>query len=141
MEEALYSQINTRVPRRLRQQLDALARDRGVNPLTLARSLLDEAVRREQHPGIVFRDGPAGRRAAVEGRRLDVWQVMETVWASAGNVEEAAQYLGLRPEQVRAAAAYYADFPEEIDYWVRRNHEEAERLQAAWERTWAALER
>lgn|SRR5262245_20808454 len=128
MEEVLDAQINTRVPRRVRQQLEVLARDRGVNPLTLARSLLDEAVPREQHPGIVFRDGPAGRRAAIEGRRLDVWQVMETVWASAGSVEEAAEYLGLRPEQVRAAGACYADFPEEVDYWVRRNHEDAERL-------------
>lgn len=48
----------------------------------LARSLLDEALRREKHPGIVFRSTPAGREAAIEGRRLYVWQVIETLRSS-----------------------------------------------------------
>src|ERR1700730_14195685 len=107
MEEVLDSSINTRVPRRVKQALEQVAKDRRINALTFARTLLDEGLRRERHPGIVFRDGPSGRRAAIEGRRLDVWQVMETVWAAEGNVEESADYLGLRPDQVRAAISYY----------------------------------
>lgn len=81
------------------------------------------------------------RRAAIEGRRLDVWQVMETVWASDGNVDESADYLGLRPDQVRAAISYYAEFPDEIDHWVQRNREEADRLYAQWGREQASLRR
>jgi uncharacterized protein (DUF433 family) len=141
VEERLDASINTRVPRRVRQALEEVAKGRRVNPLTFARTLIDEGLRRERHPGIVFRDGPAGRRAAMEGRRLDVWQVMETVWASDGNVEEAAAYLGLRPDQVRAAISYYTEFPGEIDDWVQRNREEADRGRAQWEREQASLRR
>lgn len=106
-----------------------------------ARTLIDEGLRRERHPAIVFRDGPAGRRAAIEGRRVDVWQVMETAWASDSNVDESAGYLGLRPDQVRAAIAYYAEFPDEIDNWVQRNRDEADRLRAQWEREQASVRR
>lgn len=139
MEEPLDDGINTRVPRRVRQALEEVAKDRGVNPLSFARTLLDEGLRRERHPGIVFRDGPAGRRAAVEGRRLDVWQVMETVWASAGSVPEAAEYLGLRPAQVQASVDYYAEYTDEVDAWIQRNRDEAEKLQERWKRQQAAL--
>ncbi|MBJ7599295.1 MAG: hypothetical protein DLM67_19705 [Candidatus Nephthysia bennettiae] len=141
MEEVLDSSINTRVPRRVKQALEQVAKDRRISALTFARTLLDEGLRRERHPGIVFRDGPAGRRAAIEGRRLDVWQVMETVWASDGSVDEAADYLRLRPDQVLAAVSYYTEFPEEIDDWVRSNHEQADRLRALWEREQASLRR
>ena len=44
-----------------------------------------EALWREKHPGIVFRTTPTGREAAIEGRRLYVWQVIETVRASDGD--------------------------------------------------------
>jgi uncharacterized protein (DUF433 family) len=139
MEEALDASINTRVPRRVKQALEEVAKDRRVNPLTFARTLIDEGLRRERHPGIVFREGPAGRRASIEGRRLDVWQVMETVWASGGDVDDAGEYLGLRPDQVRAAVRYYTDYPVEIDEWVQRNREEADRVRAQWEREQASL--
>ena len=141
MEERLDDGINTRVPHRVRQALESIARDRGVNPLSFARTLIDEGLRREQHPGIVFRDGPAGRRASIEGRRLDVWQVMETVWESRGDVEAAARCLGLRPDQVQVAVGYYSEFPDEVDAWIRRNREEAERLEERWKREQAALRR
>ena len=40
MEETLDTTINTRVPRRVRQALEQVARERRVNPLTFARTLL-----------------------------------------------------------------------------------------------------
>lgn len=138
MEEELDASINTRVSRRVKHALDEVARDRRINPLTFARTLLDEGLRRERHPGIAFRDGAAGRRAAIEGRRLDVWQIMETVWAADGDINEAAEYFGLRPDQVRAAIGYYAEFPDEVDEWVRRNQAEYDRGRAQWEREQAA---
>lgn len=141
MEEPLDDGINTRVPHRVRQALEDVAKDRGVNPLSFARTLLDEGLRRERHPGIVFRDGPAGRRAAIEGRRLDVWQVMETLWGSEGDIGDAAKYLGLRAEQVQAAVGYYSEFSDEVNSWIKRNREEAERLQERWKKEQAALRR
>ncbi len=64
---------------------------------------------------------------------------METVRASGGDVDDAAEYLGIRPDQVRAAVSYYTDYPAEIDEWVQRNREEADRLRAQWEREQASL--
>lgn len=66
---------------------------------------------------------------------------METVWASDGKVVEAADYLGLRPDQVRAAVGYYTEFPYEIDEWIQANREEADRLRSQWEREQASLHR
>ena len=141
MEEALDSTVNTRVSSRVRSSLEDEARRRQVNPLSLARTLLDESLRRLRHPGIGFRDGPDGRRAAIEGRRLDVWQVMETVWASDGKIDESADYLKLRPDQVQSAVGYYAEFSDEIDEQIARNKHEADRERAAWVRQQAALTR
>jgi hypothetical protein len=38
---------------------------RGEAKSRTAERLIDEGLRMEDHPGIVFRDGPAGRRAAL----------------------------------------------------------------------------
>ncbi len=103
--------------------------------------MLDEGLRRENHPGIVFRATPAGREAAIEGRRLYVWQVVETVRASGGQVEEAAESLGLRPDQVRTALDYYAEYPAEIDELIDANLREADEAQGRWERQRRVLAR
>jgi uncharacterized protein (DUF433 family) len=134
MTETLDARVNARVPSRLKHDLAALARRRHVDESELARTLLDEALRREQHPGIVFRSTPTGREAAIEGRRLYVWQVMETLWASDGDIDKAAKFLGVRPEDVRASTAYYADYRSEIDELLVLNRDETDRLRNLSER-------
>lgn len=141
MTETLDARVNARVPIRLKQDLAALARRRHVDESELARTLLDEALRRERHPGIVFRSTPTGREAAIEGRRVYVWQVMETVWASAGVIDESATFLGLRPEQVSAAVDYYADYASEIDELITLNREDTERIHKLSERQQKARRR
>ena len=84
---------------------------------------------RHKHPGIASREGPAGVEAAIPGRRLFVWQVVETVWASDGSVDEAAAFLGILANQVEAAMRYYADFPDAIDAAIAANKEASDRLQ------------
>jgi uncharacterized protein (DUF433 family) len=106
----------------------------------VAEEYIEEAIRMADHPGIAFRDGPAGRRAVLAGHRLDVWQVVETVRAEGGDQQAAARYLGLSPGLVGAAISYYADYPREIDAWIERNLEEAAEAEAAWRRRQAALE-
>ena len=137
--EALDARVNARVPRRVKDDLVALSRRRRVEESELARALLDEALRREKHPGIVFRSTPAGREAAMEGRRVYVWQVIETLRASDGKVEPAASFLGLRPDQVRAAVSYYAEYKREIDALIALNKDEADRARRLWEREKRAL--
>jgi uncharacterized protein (DUF433 family) len=141
MAERLDLQVNTRISARDKHELDLVASARSERPLAVARELLREGIRRERHPGVTFRSGAAGRRAALEGHRLDVWQVMETVWASDGDIEAAADYLGILPADVRVAVSYCADYPDEVDEMTRRNQEMAERAEAQFRRERQALRR
>lgn len=50
------------------------ARLPGATPSGLAQRLVDEGLRRAEHPGIEFKDGPSGRRAAL-ALGPDVWEV------------------------------------------------------------------
>ena len=90
----------------------------------------------EAHPGIVFRDGPSGRRAGLAAGP-DVWEIVGLMRDLTGSVEERAErvaaQLGLAPSQVRTASRYYAEFPDEIDAEIARNDEAADFELAVWE--------
>lgn len=101
----------------------------GLTQTGLAERYLEEAIRVADHPGIVFRSGPAGRRAAVLGGP-DVWEIIETFRAEGRKVDSAARYLSLPIGLVRAAVDYYADNRDEIDEWIRRNRRLAEEAEA-----------
>jgi hypothetical protein len=96
----------------------------------------------DEHPGIIFRSGPTGRRAALAGGP-DVWEVMQTVKSGKARGDAAvtatADLLDLTEPQVRTAVRYYAAHPDEIDERIRRNVEEADAAEAAWKREQAAL--
>ena len=114
----------------------------GMNKSRLAERYIDEGMRMEDHPGIVFRDGPTGRRAGVAGGP-DVWEIVAAVRASGlegdAAVEAAAEWGTLTAAQVRAAVGYYAEYSEEIDGRIRRNVEEADAAEQQWRREQAAL--
>lgn len=90
----------------------------------------------EALPGIVFRSGPAGRRPGVAGGP-DVWEVVRVLKGVEAQGEElvrrVATLTGLSSEHVRLVLAYYAEFRDEIDDWIRRVDEEASRAEAAWQ--------
>lgn len=123
-------------------RLEADARRRGEPKARIAERLIDEGLRMADHPGIVFRDGPAGRRAAL-GAGPDVWEVIETLKGTGLTgekaVEATARWGALTLAEVRAAIRYYGDFRDEIDDRIVANRREAERLREAWERAQAAL--
>jgi len=114
----------------------------GTNKSRLAERYVDEGTRMDEHPGIVFRSGPSGRRAALAGGP-DVWEVMATLKDGEVRGDAAiaatAELLELTELQVRTAVRYYGAYPEEIDERVRRNIEEADEAEAAWRREQAAL--
>jgi uncharacterized protein (DUF433 family) len=118
------------------ERLDARARALRVSRTTVVERLLDEALRLVEHPGIVFRDGPAGRRPGIVGSGLDVWEAIVVIRANGGSVDEAAAYLDLPVAGLRVAARYYAAFPDEIDAWIAANQAafDRERHLAAEER-------
>ena len=133
-------QRSFRLSPRTIELLDAAAAAGGESRNALADRLLGEAVRLERHPLIRFRRGAAGRRQPlVVGTRLYVHQVMSTLRASRGDIDEAAAYLSIAGRLVRAAVEYYAEFADEVDEdaAVAASVERDER--ARWERQQRAL--
>jgi uncharacterized protein (DUF433 family) len=123
-------------------RLDRQARNRGESKTRVGERLIEEGLRMAEHPMIVFRDGPAGRRAALFGGP-DVWEVIGPLQGGEEKGEAAvAALMGLgivTRAQAQAALRYYADYPEEIDRRIRQNQETADREYAAWQRAQDAL--
>jgi hypothetical protein len=123
-------------------RLEAHARRRGETKTRVGERLIEEGLRMEDHPGIVFRDGPSGRRAALAGGP-DVWEVIDTLQNSGEKGERAigvtAEWGSLSRAQVRTAVRYYADHRDEVDERIRLNREDADREYAAWQRAQDAL--
>ncbi len=77
---------------------------------------LTEADKMKRVPGIIFADGPAGRRARIAGTGLDVFEIIKAhqiMGNKRSRLDTAFHWLTC--EQLDAALAYYAAFPEEID--------------------------
>jgi hypothetical protein len=86
---------------------------------------------------VAFRDGATGRRAALVGGP-DVWEVVSGIVGGDTPTDErrdrAVDLFALRPAQVDAALAYYAEFTDEIDDEIRLNAEIADEAEALWQR-------
>jgi hypothetical protein len=123
--------LSLRIDRHGRARLADYAGRRGQSQHTLALQLLEEGLRMLKHSGIVFRDGPSGRRAALVAGP-DVWEVVGGLRGADGEaaLDEAAEDLGLSRAQVDAALRYYGEYGQEIDERIRRNAEEADRRAA-----------
>jgi hypothetical protein len=112
----------------------------GTSSSSVANMFIDESLRADEHPGIVFRPGPTGRRAALSGGP-DVWEVIGALNAI-GNEEpdldgedlanELATVSGLSIAQVNTALRYYAAYPDEIDERIASNADVAEREEQLW---------
>lgn len=119
----------------LHQRLKDGAQCRQVAISTLAEQLIDEGLRMDAHPAIVFRDGPTGRRAAIAGGP-DVAEVIASIIGGDVGVDErrarASDLMGLSLHLVDAALAYYADHTDEIDEEIAARIEAASLAEAAW---------
>lgn len=116
------------------ERLDAESRRRGRSRSEVAKSLIEEGLRMQQHPGIVFRPGPSGRRPGLAGGP-DVWEVIRVflgVAAGSDPVRQTVDLTGLAPDQVRAAVRYYAEYRDEILAWIERVDELAASAEKIW---------
>lgn len=120
-------------------RLQRRAKEARTAQTALAERYIEEGLRQDEHPLIHFREGEAGRRAALLGSRLSVADVITTIRQNESSVEQAADYLEIPVEQVEAALRYYADYKDEVDEWIERAHTVAERERERWERRQAAL--
>ena len=124
----------------IKEELERRAREAGVPSAALYERFIDEGLRHDAHPLIVFRDGAAGRRAVIAGTRISVAQVIDTVLASDDHsIKQAAEYLGLPESHVSECVRYYASYRDEIDEWRNRLSEIAERERDAWQREQAVF--
>jgi len=109
----------------------------GEPIVRLAQRYIDEGMRLDRHPGIVFRDGPSGRRAVVVGGP-DVWEVVTAARSAPERGEKLMQALaeriGVPSEKIRIAIRYYAEYPEEVDRFITMVEQEAEELEQTFER-------
>ena len=64
-----------RLPEATVQEIELFASNAGRDFSSVARDLLVEAVKMKNCPGIIFADGPTGRRARVSGTGIDVWEI------------------------------------------------------------------
>jgi uncharacterized protein (DUF433 family) len=133
--------LSLRLPDATLKRLGARARSRSIPPRTLAQRYVEEGLRTDEHPLIRFADGPAGRRARLQGTGPDVWEVIMVVRDNDGDEREAAEYLEIPLGLVQAAVAYYGAYATEIDEWIELNARESEAAHAAWLAGQAALKR
>jgi hypothetical protein len=108
----------------------------GEPIVRLAQRYIGEGMRLDRHPGIVFRDGPAGRRAVVIGGP-DVWEVIAAARSAPERgetlIQVLAERIGVPVEKIRIAVSYYGEYPAEVDRFIAANEQEAEQLERALE--------
>jgi len=129
-------------PRVLERLSAFVATHRELTLSSATSRLVDEALRAREHPLITFKDGPAGRRARVVGGP-DVWEAIGAVRSVreaepelAGDevIAVVAETSGVPAPFLRAALAYWGDYPEEVDALVDRARAESAQARAAWDR-------
>lgn len=118
----------------LRERLAALASAEGTSLTALVERILREGLASVEYPGIVFKPGPSGRRAALAGGP-DVWEIVSALRRTSGSESDrtaalAAEF-GIHERQVALALNYAAAHHEEIDSRIGVNDralEEAEQV-------------
>lgn len=117
---------------RLRRRAQAVP---GGSTSGLVQRLVDEGLRMQEHPGVFFKDGPSGRRAAL-AFGPDVWEIVkflrEVDERGERAIDAAAEVFNINPSWVTAAVRYYADYHDEIDAEIAEAEEESIRAEEAW---------
>jgi uncharacterized protein (DUF433 family) len=108
-------------------QKEAVRTDRRASQII--HSTLEEGIRMRRCPGIVFTEGPAGRRATVAGTGIDVWEVIRVFRSCDDDVHRLSRALPqLSRPQLEAALHYYRNYPVEIDRRLESEQEAYEEL-------------
>src|SRR5271156_4979984 len=117
---------------RLRRRAGATA---GSTTSALAQRLIDEGLRMADHPGVIFKDGPSGRRAAL-AYGPDVWEVIkflrEVDERGPAAIDPAAEVFAVDTSRIATAISYYGDLSDEIDAEITEADEASARAEAAW---------
>ena len=103
----------------------------------------------EEHPGVIFRNGPAGRRACLVGGP-DVWEVIRAVKSARATEPELSRSeivrlvednTGVPGRLVALSLEYWAAYPHEVEALITHAEQFEEDLLRAAEKTAALLDR
>jgi hypothetical protein len=117
-----------------------VAANPGMSLSSAANRLVDEALRMAEHPGVIFRSGPTGRRAALAGGP-DVWEVIRAIRSahaaepglnSDDLVSLVSDNTGMALRLVNTAVRYWAAYPSEVDAEVTAAGTAEEAAEQAW---------
>lgn len=128
------STTSIRLPDNLREDLAEFAVREHTTVTDLIERFVREGLACAEHPGIVFKSGPSGRRAALAGGP-DVWEIVSALRHARGRearrVAAVADEFGIHERQVVVALNYAAAHRDEIDERVHANDralKDAERI-------------
>jgi hypothetical protein len=116
----------------LRLKLAEAAKDEGLSVSALIERYVREGLTMAAHPGIIFKTGYSGRRAALAGGP-DVWMIASALRRFSGPEAEQIAMLAaefsIHKRQIMIALNYIASHRQEIDEWVAGNDRAAEEFE------------
>jgi len=120
----------------VKARLEDRCADEGITERALLERLVSEGLDIVEHPGIVYRDGPSGRRAAL-AVGPDVWEVVSALRHTKGaeerRVAALAEQFGLHARHIRTALDFAAAHHDAIDAEIAANDAAAEKARVAAE--------
>ena len=120
-------QKSIRIQENTLKEIERIARDSKKEFSVVANELLEEAVKMQRCPGIVFTEGTTGRRARIAGSGMEVWEIIATYKSVQKDFERIRKaYHWLTEQQLLAAVGYYKAYPEEIERLIKLNEEMTE---------------
>jgi uncharacterized protein (DUF433 family) len=117
-------QKSIRIQEKTCKEIERIARESGKEFSSVVNELLDESVRTQRCPGIVFTEGVAGRRARIAGTGIEVWELIamfRSVNEDPNRLRQA--YHWLTEQQIGSALCFYRAYPEDIDRLIMQNEE------------------
>ncbi len=88
-----------------------------------------------EHLGVVFKDGPGGRRPALKVGP-DIWELIkflrEIDERGEPAIEAAGEVFVIPDSAVRVGLAYYTSYQDETDAWIADADAVSERAEHAW---------
>lgn len=119
-----------------------VAANPGLSLSSAANLLVDEGLRMAEHPGIVFRPGPTGRRAGLAAgpdvreiaRALKSAKEAEPEYSADELLELIAGNTGVHVELLKIAIRYWASYRAEVDAKVTAADAAEEAAEEAWRR-------
>ncbi len=117
-------QRSVRIQEKTFKEIEQIVRESGKEFSAVTNELLEEAIKMQRCPGIIFTEGTAGRRARIASSGVEVWEVIAAYKSVSKDFNRLQKtYHWLTEQQLRSAIGYYTAYHEEIDLLIKQNEE------------------